>query len=105
MNFLMWMSLQFKKRPNAENKELQKIYKQLWRDQDRKPGGTPGELMREVEAGDLNPRHLTKAKDRVNQLRAVLSDRNISMSRLDRKTDEGVMNDLRAGIQAAENAK
>lgn len=91
-----------KSRPNAQNQELQNVYKQRWRNEDKRAGGTAGELLREVASGG-ELKHLTKAKGRLNELHSLLSDRSVDMSRLDRKTAEGVMNDLRTAIKAAED--
>ncbi len=89
-------------RPNAQDSGLQAIYNQVFRVQDVNPGGTAGELLREVAAGgDLT--HLTKAKERITNIRNYLTSPAASdLSRLDRQGAERVLADLRYAVRVAE---
>ncbi len=89
-------------RPNAQDSGLQAIYNQVFRVQDVNLGGTAGELLREVAAGgDLT--HLTKAKERITNIRNYLTSPAASdLSRLDRQGAERVLADLRYAVRVAE---
>ena len=90
-------------KPNASDPRLQKVYEQLWRDEDDRPGGTAGELLREVANGDgNNSRHYTKALERITQLTDIIRRHGDNMSRLDRKSAEQVIHDLRFAVRKAE---
>lgn len=88
------------KKPNAKDPRLQKIYSQLFRDKDLRPGGTAGELLREIEAGGKLT-HLKKAQGRINQLTKILSDPNNGLGKLDRTGAERVLNDLKFAVKQA----
>lgn len=87
--------------PNASDPALQDAYKNLWRPQDKKPGGTIGELLREVECG--RPlKHLMKAKERLKQLVDRVTDTTRPLTPADRAGAERVINDLKEAIKTAE---
>ena len=86
--------------PNATDSTLQDAYKNLWRPQDKNPGGTIGELLREVEAGGPL-KHLVKAKGRLKQILDRIADTNNPLSPSDRAGAERVINDLKDAIRRA----
>jgi hypothetical protein len=86
--------------PNATDSTLQDAYRNLWRPQDKNPGGTIGELLREVEAGGPL-KHLEKAKGRLKQLLDRIADTNNPLSPSDRAGAERVINDLKDAIRTA----
>jgi hypothetical protein len=93
-------SIQDARAPQARDTRLQSIYGELFRPQDRNPGGTAGELLREVVSGGPLV-HLDKAQGRARQLSRLLGDRNHGLGRLDRLGAQRVLDDLRVAIQEA----
>ena len=87
--------------PNATDPVLQDSYSNLWRPQDVRPGGTIGELLREVQAGGPLT-HLQKAKERLQQLINRVTDLSNQLSTADRAGAERVITDLREAIRIAE---
>jgi len=73
----------------------------LWRPQDKRPGGTIAELLREKASGGPLI-HLEKAKGRLAQLIARVNDRANPLSKLDRAAAERVTNGLKDAIRIAE---
>jgi RHS repeat-associated protein len=86
--------------PNATDPALQDAYKNLWRPQDKNPGGTIGELLREVETGGPLV-HLEKAKGRLRQLIDRVSDTSRPLTSSDRAGAERLINDLKDAIRSA----
>jgi len=70
----------------------------LWRAEDQRPGGTIGELLREIADGQRPPGHLDKAQNRLNQIRKRVLDWDRPLSRVDRLAAERVIDDLRDAI-------
>ncbi len=92
-------------RPNAEDAELQKAYEEIYRSENKIPGGTAGILRYEVR-NNLAPRHLEKAENRLRQLQNRLTNGKLPpLSRSDRKTAERVIHDLREAIKTAKGEK
>jgi hypothetical protein len=87
--------------PNATDAVLQDAYRNLWRPEDARLGGTIGELLPEVEAG-APLKHLEKAKGRLKQLIDRVNDRANPLSKADRAGAERVINDLKDAIRIAE---
>ena len=87
--------------PNATDSALQDAYRNLWRPQDKNPGGTIGELLREVEAGGPL-KHLEKARGRLKQLIDRVSDTTRPLTSSDRAGAERVITDLKDAIRIAE---
>jgi filamentous hemagglutinin len=85
-------------RPNVGNSRLSKQLDEIYRPTNKGPGGTAGELRREVEQG-LNKQHLTKAEERITNLNRIIKEE--SLSRDDRKTTERIISDLRDAINKA----
>ena len=85
-------------RPNVQDDDLKDAMDNLWRPEDQRPGGTIGELLREIANGDRPPRHLDKAQNRLAQLRRRVMDRDNPLSQLDRAAAERVIGDLRDAI-------
>ena len=86
--------------PNATDLTLQDTYKNLWRPQDVRPGGTISELLREAEAGGPL-KHLEKAKGRLRQLLDRVNDTSRPLSPADRAGAERVINDLKDAIRTS----
>jgi hypothetical protein len=82
-------------RPNVQNTRLSKQLDELYRPTDKRPGGTAGELRREVQY-NLKKEHLVKAQERVNNLQRIVKEE--SLSRSDRKVAERIISDLRDAI-------
>lgn len=61
------------------------------------PGGSAEMLRKEVVEGNVL-RHLEKCKDRITNLKRILSDPAEIISRVDRNAAERVMRDLRDAI-------
>jgi hypothetical protein len=89
--------------PNATDPVLQDAYRNLRRPEDVNPGGTIGELLREVEAGGPL-KHLEKAKGRLQQLISRVTDTSNPLSAADRAGAERVINDLKEAIRVAEGS-
>ncbi len=87
--------------PKAIDSVLQDAYRNLWRPQDTRPGGTIGELLREVESGGPLT-HLQKAKERLTSLLNRVNDTANPLSAADRAGAERVINDLKDAIRIAE---
>jgi hypothetical protein len=87
-------------RPNAQDSELQRIYKELWRDGDKTPSGTAAKLREEVLGGS-KLEHLQKAENRLTQLIKRVNDKTNQLSSLDKTSAEKVINDLKDAINFA----
>src|SRR5208283_296613 len=87
--------------PKASDPVLQDAYRNLWRPEDTRPGGTIGELLREYASGGPL-KHLEKAKGRLQQLLQRLKDTSNPLSQADRAGAERVINDLKDAIRTAE---
>jgi hypothetical protein len=90
--------------PRATDAVLQDAFRNLWRPQDIRPGGTIGELLREIEAGG-ELKHLEKAEGRLKQLIDRVNDTTRPLSKADRAGAERVINDLKDAIRKARDAK
>jgi hypothetical protein len=84
--------------PATADEQLAGAYRQIYRAEDKRPGGTAGELRRELDAG-LRGRdtHIQKAKERRSQLNRILRTRT-DLSSSDRRMAEHVRDDLSDAI-------
>ena len=88
-------------RPNVQDDTLKDAMDNLFRPQDKRPGGTIAELLREKAAGGPLV-HLEKAKGRLKQLQNRVNDHSNPLSKSDRSAAERVINDLKDAIKRAE---
>ena len=88
-------------RPNVHDSTLKDVMDNLWRPQDKRPGGTIAELLREKAAGGPLI-HLEKARGRLTQLIKRVNDHFNPLSIADRAAAERVINDLKDAIRIAE---
>ena len=84
-----------------QDSTLKDVMNNLWRPQDKRPGGTIAELLREKASGGPLI-HLEKAKGRLAQLIKRVNDLDNPLSSLDRAAAERVINDLKDAIRIAE---
>ena len=87
-------------RPNVQDDTLKDAMDNLFRPQDKRPGGTIAELLREKAAGGPLV-HLEKAKGRLKQLQNRVNDHSNPLSKSDRSGAERVINDLKDAIKRA----
>ncbi|WP_320672043.1 hypothetical protein, partial [Patulibacter defluvii] len=83
--------------PATADEELGRAFRQIYRWQDRRPGGTAGALRREGVGGA----HTTKARERARQLNNILR-RRTDLSRYDRAMAERVRDDLQSALRETE---
>ncbi len=92
-------------RPQVNDRDLQEIFKQLYRSTDKRPGGTAEELRREVQYGRNIKGHLFKAEQRLQGIKNRIADSQNPLPRDELKAAERVMNDLRDAINKAKGGK
>ena len=88
-------------RPNVKDSILKDVMDNLWRPQDKRPGGTIGELLREKASGGPLV-HLEKAKGRLAQLIKRVQDFLNPLSKSDRAGAERVISDLKEAIRTVQ---
>jgi hypothetical protein len=80
-----------------ENKRLRNMVRQLFREQDKRPGGTAGEIRRNARAGVEDPGHVTKAQANTRALEKVLRDR--SAKPFEKDIARALMKDLHSALR------
>lgn len=88
-------------RPNVQDSTLRDVMDNLWRPQDKRPGGMIAELLREKASGGPLI-HLEKARGRLTQLIRRVNDLDNPLSKADRAVAERVIKDLKDAIRIAE---
>lgn len=85
--------------PKIQNEKVQNIVKQLFRKQDTKPGGTVGEMKRELSSSDFNvsASHYTKVKERIVNINNTLKTQSLT------KYETNLLNTLKKSLVKVKN--